>query len=353
MRVNEKHVNIDYQKTKDFFKHRAEKFQENNPYSVTMYQDNNKELVRERNEYETEKLLSLLSIDKESEILDVACGIGRWADAIKTEVKKYCGIDFSDELIRIATERNKRDNYYYYVGSTSQLEKIIKQKRKGKFNIVLIVGIMLYLNDNDVIEMLQQIERCCEKEAVICIREPIGIEERLTLKDYYSDELKCDYNAIYRYTLAKEITGRLRVTALSVLQNRFDVDVYSGDRSEQLNNVNYKGYADYYDRMPEVFTRSKINLNISLCTIQSGIPLRVIDIMACRGFVISNAQPELYEYFVPGQDIEIYEDIPDLVYKVKYYPEHEEQRKQIAENGYKKVCTEFNFEHRVKTMLEI
>ena len=37
----------------------------------------------------------------------------------------------------------------------------------------------------------------------------------------------------------------------------------------------------------------------------------------------------------------------------KYYLEHEEQRKQIAENGYKKVCTEFNFEHRVKTMLEI
>lgn len=128
----------------------------------------------------------------------MACGIGRWADAIKTEVKKYCGIDFSDELIRIATERNKRDNYYYYVGSTSQLEKIIKQNRKGNFNIGLVVGIMMYLNDNDVIEMLQQIERCCENETVICIREPIGIEERLTLKDYYSDELKSDYNAIYR-----------------------------------------------------------------------------------------------------------------------------------------------------------
>lgn len=155
------------------------------------------------------------------------------------------------------------------------------------------------------------------------------------------------------YTLAKEITGRLRVTALSVLQNRFDVDVYSGDRSEQLNKVNYKGYADYYNRMPEVFTRSRINLNMSLCTIQSGIPLRVIDIMACRGFVISNAQPELYEYFVPGQDIEIYEDIPDLVYKVRYYLEHEEQRKQIAENGYKKICAKFNFEDRVKRMLEI
>ena len=159
MRVKEKYVHIDYQKTKDFFKHRAEKFQENNPYSVTIYQDNNKELVRERNEYETEKLLSLLSIDKESEILDVACGIGRWADAIKTEVKKYCGIDFSDELIRIATERNKRDNYYYYVGSTSQLEKIIKQNRKGNFNIVLVVGIMMYLNDISGLESAKRVIR--------------------------------------------------------------------------------------------------------------------------------------------------------------------------------------------------
>lgn len=132
MRVNEKHVNIDYQKTKDFFKHRAEKFQENNPYSVTMYQDNNKELVRERNEYETEKLLSLLSIDKESEILDVACGIGRWADAIKTEVKKYCGIDFSDELIRIATERNKRDKLLLLCGFNKSIGENNKTKKERK-----------------------------------------------------------------------------------------------------------------------------------------------------------------------------------------------------------------------------
>lgn len=167
----------------------------------------------------------------------MACGIGRWADAIKTEVKKYCGIDFSDELIRIATERNKRDNNYYYVGSTSQLEKIIKQKRKGKFNIVLIVGIMMYLNDNDVIEMLQQIEMCCEKEAVIRIREPIGIEERLTLKDYYSDELKCDYNAIYR--TRDEIKEILKDTllnknfAIETERFLFEADELNND---ELNN---------------------------------------------------------------------------------------------------------------------
>ena len=45
MRIKEKIENIDYNDTKLFFKKRAEKFQESNPYSVTMYQDNNEEIV--------------------------------------------------------------------------------------------------------------------------------------------------------------------------------------------------------------------------------------------------------------------------------------------------------------------
>lgn len=60
MRVKKQHTDIDYNKTKDFFQHRADKFQKNNPYSVTMYQDNNAELVRERNEHEIKKLIPYL-----------------------------------------------------------------------------------------------------------------------------------------------------------------------------------------------------------------------------------------------------------------------------------------------------
>lgn len=36
MRIKEKITDIDYQKTKQFFKNRAEKFSDDNPYSVTM-----------------------------------------------------------------------------------------------------------------------------------------------------------------------------------------------------------------------------------------------------------------------------------------------------------------------------
>ena len=33
---------------------------------------------------------------------------------------------------------------------------------------------------------------------LVCVRLPIGLDERLTLKDFYSEELQSDYNAIYR-----------------------------------------------------------------------------------------------------------------------------------------------------------
>jgi hypothetical protein len=105
--------------------------------------------------------------------------------------------------------------------------------------------------------------------------------------------------------------------------------------------------------MPAVFRSSKINLNISLCTIQTGIPLRVLDIMACGGFVLTNMQTELMEYFIPGEDVAVYEDMKDMIAKVQFYLEHEELRKRIAHNGYLKVCEMFRFDDRIKYMLEI
>ena len=109
MRVIQKVEDIDYMETKQFFKNRADKFKEDNPYAVTMYQDDHPELVRERNKKEIEKLKPMLAVDQDTKLLDVACGIGRWADAITENIKEYCGVDFSGELIKIANERNNRE----------------------------------------------------------------------------------------------------------------------------------------------------------------------------------------------------------------------------------------------------
>lgn len=198
MRIKEKVTDINYAETKKFFARRAEKFQEDNPYVVTMYQDNHPELVTNRNKVETETLRSKLKLSEKSRVLDVACGIGRWADAIDTEIDQYCGVDFSNELIEIARQRNKKENFSFFEGAVNEVDKVLIENGKGKCNTVLMVGILMYLNDSDLLLALQSVERACEKHAVLCIREPIGISERLTLKDFYSDELQDNYNAIYR-----------------------------------------------------------------------------------------------------------------------------------------------------------
>lgn len=199
MRLKGDKIDISYNETQQFFKKRALKYNTDNPYSVTMYQDNNPELVKSRNRAETDKLLPLLKLDNASKVLDVACGIGRWSDAIITEIKEYCGIDFSEDLIKIAIDRNKNNaNRKFLIGAANNVENTLKVSGCGKYNRILLMGILIYLNDEEVRETFCQIERLSEQKSLICIREPIGVAERLTLKEFYSEELDDNYSAIYR-----------------------------------------------------------------------------------------------------------------------------------------------------------
>lgn len=198
MRIKKDKVDINCNDTKNFFKKRAEKYNENSPYSVTMYQDNNQQLVLERNAGEIEKLYPLLGISEQSRVLDIACGIGRWADALPESIEEYCGIDFSEELIGIARSRNQKKSFHYYVGGAEQIKQILDNHGKSSFNTVLMMGILLYLNEEKVTSLLRQAAMACAENARICIREPIAVKERLTLKNYYSEELQDYYNAIYR-----------------------------------------------------------------------------------------------------------------------------------------------------------
>jgi len=217
MKIMNEKQNIDYNNTKAFFNRRANKYNAINPYSVTMYQDNDPELVNRRNSVETQKLIKLLNIDRNSKVLDLACGIGRWADAIGERVEKYIGIDFSEDLIKIAQKRNKNPNVSFVVGSVTELDSLVDIN--STFNIILFIGAMMYLNDEDAIKTLEQVEKRCDSKARICIREPIGIESRLTLKDFYSKELDDNYNAIYR---TRDELIQLMVPSL--LHKRFTVE---------------------------------------------------------------------------------------------------------------------------------
>ncbi len=104
--------------------------------------------------------------------------------------------------------------------------------------------------------------------------------------------------------------------------------------------------------MPHVFKESAVNLNITLRSIQSGISLRVLDILACEGFLLTNWQPEIEEYFAIGKELVTYDTFEDLIEKAEYYLNHPQERRAIAKAGKKKVEELFSYHNALDTIFQ-
>ena len=154
-----------------------------------------------------------------------------------------------------------------------------------------------------------------------------------------------------QYVINRKLTGLERLRLLTAITKRHTLDLFTLDPAFTLPNLRNHGTTDYYSEMPLVFKKSRINLNISLRSIKSGMPLRAFDIMGNGGFLLSNYQEDFLESFTPGVDFECYESESDLLQKIDYYLSHEEERRAIAKNGHDKVASSHTYRDRVREML--
>jgi len=144
-----------------------------------------------------------------------------------------------------------------------------------------------------------------------------------------------------------------------------------------------------FDEMLKIFSRSKINLNlnppmsaVSLKSItqiffrrrrkwivpdlwhflvnlrsyfQKKIPqikARPFEITGSGGFCITGVADDMESYYIPDEEIVIYEDTEDLIGKIRYYLEHEEERKAVQGAGYERALREHTYSARFDTILK-
>ena len=155
------------------------------------------------------------------------------------------------------------------------------------------------------------------------------------------------------YFIARKLAELERKDLLNAVSERFSTHLYTQNPTPELPKVKNCGPIDYYNHMPYIFSQSKINLNITLRSIRSGIPLRAMDIMGCGGFLLSNYQADFYDFFVPGEDLVLFESRDDLLDKCAYYLSHEKERRQIAANGLGRIQENHTYELRLKQMFDI
>lgn len=155
------------------------------------------------------------------------------------------------------------------------------------------------------------------------------------------------------YAIASHITHIERTFLIEEMGGIYHTNFYSTQDYHFSTPVKSCGPVKYLTEMPGVFRYSKLNLCPTLKSIQSGIPLRALDIMGAGGTLFSNFQPELAEYFENEQDVIMYDSMEDAFAKADFYLNHNELREKIAVNGYKKICRDFTYPDRINLMFKI
>ncbi len=166
-----------------------------------------------------------------------------------------------------------------------------------------------------------------------------------------SDGVESDAYIYTRYFLDRKISQLERHRVITALSKEFHTCLYTQNLTPDIPKVHNMGTIDHITMMPYVVKCSKINLNITLKSIHTGIPLRAIETMGAGGFLVSNYQADFLDYFEPGTDYVYYEDINNLIELCRYYLSHDSERRQIALNGHNKVQEFHTYSIRLSNIL--
>lgn len=180
--------------------------------------------------------------------------------------------------------------------------------------------------------------------------ETCRILNRLLPKGYLN-QYEIDDAYYFAFTLlGRRIANQDRMLVLKSLAERFDVSLF-GPAKELDFSIRQMGPVEYGTEFAKVAYLSKINLHLTIPRIANGISQRCFDVMASGGFLMANYRKDMVDFFVPGEDFAMYSDIDDLIRKTEYYLKHDDERQQIAQNGFMKVASHHTCIHRAKEML--
>lgn len=224
-RVYTDKIEIDNNSTKEFWENRANNI--NNLQTVLLGSDKTGIEQNTRNEHEKLIVESVVKQIKNPRILDIGCGIGRWAENLINQFDSYTGVDFSEGFINFASEKFANySNIKFYNNSILNLDKEILN---SKFNFIICTGVLMYVNDSNIFDILKAFRRVTPE--YVYIQESISLmDARLTLNKFESKDLQTNYNAIYR--TRQEYEEYFKTNKFDIIKTDLLLDNKSGAREE-------------------------------------------------------------------------------------------------------------------------
>jgi 2-polyprenyl-3-methyl-5-hydroxy-6-metoxy-1,4-benzoquinol methylase len=141
-RIYGKNADIDSENVKEFWNNNAKK--DASLKSVLLGYDFGENSADLHNQKEAKIVLDFIGNGKKT-IFDIGCGIGRWAYNLKSIIKTYDGIDFSEEFIKIANNNFKYfSEIKFYCMSAVNIDT---RKLLDKYEVIIATEVSMYIND--------------------------------------------------------------------------------------------------------------------------------------------------------------------------------------------------------------
>lgn len=96
-----------------------------------------------------------------------------------------------------------------------------------------------------------------------------------------------------------------------------------------------------------------MNLNITRAFVETGLPMRVFDVLGSNGFLVTNNKYDISRYFRDGRDLVVYRDLKDLEEIIKYYLEHDNERETIKNQGFETRKVNHTYHIRIKKIWKL
>lgn len=125
--------------------------------------------------------------------------------------------------------------------------------------------------------------------------------------------------------------------------------------AELLPRAHHHPSTDYGAQSAQLYRDTTLSINATNLQMPATVNQRVFDVPACAGFLITDNQAELADYFDlgHGRDMVAFASAEELRDQVQYYSARPQQRQAMAKRARARVLAEHTYRHRIQTLLQI
>jgi len=132
-----------------------------------------------------QQLIHNAKVDTAGAVLDLGSGVGYWAEYFALRFKKVVAVEASTPLYESMVQRCS-----HYDNFTPIHDDVLSFEPEGRFSLIFLGGLLMYLNEKDVMTLLQKLQSFLNPGGIILCRESTVRNGIVTREG--------DYQAVYR-----------------------------------------------------------------------------------------------------------------------------------------------------------